>query len=81
MANFFIGAGCLFGLSGFLSVTNLTDFALNIAKLTRIHTLPLLNLLPAGWAYLIFGVILFIIGGALVRQESGEYWWYVWWRN
>ncbi len=69
--------GLVFGLSGFLAVTRITDFALNLVKMTQIHTLPLLNMIHAGWAYLAVGVLCFVIAGAMYKPQ-GEYWWYRW---
>ena len=64
MGGLIVVVGFLFGLAGFLSVTNLTEAGLNIAKLTQIHTLTFLSSYPAGWVYLVLGILLMAIGGA-----------------
>jgi len=59
--------GIVFLLSGFLAVANVTDIGLNFVSNTQIHTLPLLNAIPSGWAYMIVGFIIMLIAGAMYR--------------
>lgn len=61
--------GLVFFLSGFLDVTKLTDIGLKFVSLTQIHTLPLLNSIPSGWSYMILGVIIMAIAGAMYRSR------------
>ena len=57
--------GLAFSLAGFLSLVKLSDYALNLALMTQIHTLPLLNTFSPNWVYLALGVVLLLIAGAM----------------
>lgn len=61
--------GFLFGVAGFLSVTGISDFGVELASATQLHALPLLSSLSAGWAYLIVGVVLIAIASAIYGRR------------
>jgi hypothetical protein len=61
--------GVFFLLAGFLDVAKVTDVALNWVSITQIHTLPLLNQIPSGWSYMIVGLIIMLIAGAMYRRR------------
>lgn len=65
--------GIVFLLSGFLDVAKITDIGLKFVSLTQIHTLPLLNSIPSGWSYMIVGLIIMAIGGAMHRSRRVTY--------
>jgi len=65
--------GIVFLLSGFLGVANVTDVGLNFVSITQLHTLPLLNSIPSGWAYMIVGLIIMMIAGAMYRGRRVTY--------
>jgi hypothetical protein len=65
--------GIIFLLSGFLNVAKITDVGFNLVSLTQIHTLPLLNTIPSGWAYMIVGLIFLLIAGAMYRGRRVTY--------
>lgn len=70
MSSVLCGIGLIFMMAGLLSVVGISDFLLAFVQLTQIHNLPLLNIVPAGWIYLLFGVlILMLVGNA---QASGR---------
>lgn len=66
-----IGIGFL--LSGFLDVAKVTDVGLKLVSLTQIHTLPLLNTIPSGWAYMLVGLIFMLIAGAIYGGRRVTY--------
>ena len=61
--------GIVFLLSGFLSVAKVTDVLLTFVSQTQIQTLPLLNTIPAGWCFMLVGLILMGIGGAFYSRR------------
>jgi hypothetical protein len=65
--------GIFFLVSGFLGVAKLTDVGLKFVSLTQIHTLPLLNSIPSGWSYMIVGLIIMAIGGAIHSRRQVTY--------
>lgn len=65
--------GLVFLLSGFLEIAKVTDVGLNFVSITQIHTLPLLNAIPSGWAYMIIGLIIMLIAGAMYRGRRVTY--------
>ena len=70
----FIGLiGVVFLLSGFLNVAGITDVGLKFVSLTQIHTLPLLNTIPSGWAYMVVGLIIMGISGAMYGSRRSIY--------
>ena len=65
--------GLVFLVSGFLDVAKVTDVALKFVSLTQIHTLPLLNSIPSGWAYMLVGLIILLIAGAIYGGRRVTY--------
>lgn len=65
--------GLVFLVSGFLDVAKVTDVALKFVSITQIHTLPLLNTIPSGWAYMIVGLIIMLIAGAMYGGRRVTY--------
>jgi len=73
MAGLFGLVGVIFLLSGFLDVAKVSDVGLNFVSITQIHTLPLLNTIPSGWAYMIVGLIIMLIAGAIYGGRRVTY--------
>jgi len=65
--------GIVFLLSGFLDIAKVTDIGLNFVSITQIHTLPLLNSIPSGWAYMIVGLIIMVVAGAMYSRRRVTY--------
>lgn len=65
--------GIFFLLSGFLDIAKVTDIGLKFVSITQIHTLPLLNSIPSGWSYMIVGLVLMGIAGAMYRGRRVTY--------
>lgn len=65
--------GIVFLLSGFLDIAKVTDVGLKLVSITQIHTLPLLNSIPIGWAYMIVGLIFMLIAGAIYGGRRVTY--------
>jgi hypothetical protein len=65
--------GIVFLLSGFLDIAKVTDVGLKFVSITQIHTLPLLNSIPSGWAYMIIGLIFMAIAGAMYGGRRVTY--------
>jgi hypothetical protein len=65
--------GIVFLLAGFLDVAKVTDVGLKFVSNTQIHTLPLLNSIPSGWAYMAVGLIIMLIAGAMYRGRQVTY--------
>jgi hypothetical protein len=65
--------GLVFLLSGFLAIAKVTEIGLNFVSITQIHTLPLLNSIPSGWAYMIVGLIIMVVAGAMYSRRRVTY--------
>jgi len=65
--------GIVFLLSGFLDVAKITDLGLKLVSLTQIQTLPLLNTIPSAWSYMIVGLIIMAIAGAMYGRRQVTY--------
>lgn len=61
MVALFIILGFIFVIPDVLALMGLTSQPLMILEATRLHTLPLLNRLPPGGAYFVFGAICWIV--------------------
>jgi hypothetical protein len=65
--------GLVFLLSGFLDIAKITDAGLKFVSLTQIHTLPLLNTIPSGWCYMLIGLVIMGIAGAVISRRRVTY--------
>jgi hypothetical protein len=65
--------GLVFLLAGFLDLAKVTDVGLKFVSMTQLHTLPLLNTIPSGWAYMLIGLIIMAIAAAMVGRRRVTY--------
>jgi len=56
--------GLILALSGLLSLVGLSDLPLYFVELTQLHTLPLVNVVPPEWLYLLLGILLLLFAGS-----------------
>jgi len=68
MRTLLTSVGLLFLVSGFLSIAKFTNAGLDLISRTQIHTLPFLATYPAVWVYVVLGLILVAIAGAISRR-------------
>jgi len=59
-----IGAvGLILALAGFLSLLGLSDVPLVFVEFSQLHTIPLLNIIPPDWFYMLLGILLLLFAG------------------
>ena len=63
--------GLILALAGFLSILGLSDFPLNFVELSQLHNIPLLNLIPPAWLYMLLGILLLLFAGNSQASTRG----------
>jgi hypothetical protein len=67
--------GLILAMSGLLSLLGLAEFPLAFIELTGLHTLPLLNVIPPAWLYMLIGALMLLVAGGSPSsgRSGGDY--------